>query len=113
MGSQTLVTPALQHEIEQFLYAEAAVLDAGHFDQWYTLLADDLRYYMPAHSNLEASHAIDELHRAAYFDDDKEYIGLRIKRLQTGRAWAEEPSSRTRHLVSNVRIRAPGGGRRV
>ena len=48
---------------------------------------------------------IDELHQAAFFDDDKEYMGVRIKRLHTGRAWAEEPSSRTRHLVSNVRVR--------
>ena len=106
MGRQAATTPELQHEIEQFLFAEAALLDARQFEDWYALLADDLRYYMPAQSNLSRPQGdIDELHQAAFFDDDKEYMGVRIKRLHTGRAWAEEPSSRTRHLVSNVRVR--------
>ena len=105
LSRQSLVAPELQHEIEQFLFAEAALLDERRFDEWYALLAEDLHYYMPAQTNLGRSQAeLGELHQAAYFDDDKEYIGLRIKRLHTGRAWAEEPSSRTRHLVSNVRL---------
>ena len=43
----------------------------------------------------------------AYFDDSKASLALRIRRLRTGSAWAEEPRSRTRHFVSNVRIQ-PG-----
>ena len=39
------------------------------------------------------------------FDEDKRGLTQRVKRLETGRAWAEEPRSRTRHLVTNVRIR--------
>jgi biphenyl 2,3-dioxygenase beta subunit len=40
----------------------------------------------------------------AYFDDDRSTLGLRVQRLQVGRAWAEDPPSRTRHMVGNVRI---------
>ena len=37
----------LQHEIEQFLYREAALLDERRFHDWFALLADDLEYWMP------------------------------------------------------------------
>ena len=40
----------------------------------------------------------------AFFDDDLTTLTLRVKRLSVGRAWAEDPPSRTRHLISNVRI---------
>jgi len=40
----------------------------------------------------------------AYFDDDKKMLALRVQRLQVGRAWAEDPPSRTRHIVTNVRV---------
>lgn len=38
----------------------------------------------------------------SYFDDDKPYLHSRILRLETGMAWAEDPPSRTRHLITNV-----------
>ena len=40
----------LQYQVEQFLYHEAALLDARRFDEWYALLADDLEYWMPVRS---------------------------------------------------------------
>lgn len=106
-----MVSPNLQHEIEQFLYTEAKLLDDRKFEQWYELLAEDLRYFMPLRSNPDTDgeeYSRDD--ESAYFDDDKAYIGVRIKRLMTGRAWAEEPPSRTRHMVSNVRARRTGEG---
>jgi 3-phenylpropionate/cinnamic acid dioxygenase small subunit len=107
------VAPALQQEIEQFLYAEAALLDAREFDTWLSLLADDLHYFMPTRRttlrrerDLEYS-AADEV---ALFDEDKPSMVVRVRRLNTGLAWAEEPPSRTRHLVTNVRIADRGNG---
>ena len=102
-----LVSPALQHEIEQFLFMEADLLDTRQFEEWYTLLADDLRYFMPLRSNLNIADRDGEFSgdkEAAYFDDTREYMQLRIRRLLTQRAWAEEPPSRTQHMISNVRI---------
>ena len=98
----------LQHEIEQFLYFEAALLDEREFDEWFDLLADDLHYWMPTRGNrLRREQAKEHapLGGSAYFDEDKESMRQRLNRLETGLAWAEDPPSRTRHLVSNVRVR--------
>jgi biphenyl 2,3-dioxygenase beta subunit len=40
----------------------------------------------------------------AFFDDTKVLLAGRIKKLRSGRSWAEDPPSRTRHLITNVRI---------
>jgi biphenyl 2,3-dioxygenase beta subunit len=100
----------LQHEIEQFLYLEAELLDAGRFHEWYDLLADDVHYWMPVRENRlrrERDRELGAPTDLAYFDDDKQTLGQRIRRLDTGMAWAEDPPSRTRHVVGNVRVR-PG-----
>ena len=102
----------LQYEIEQFLYAEAALLDDRKIDDWFTLLADDLEYWMPVRSTRASG---DEAHEfaphgsQAFFDDDRESMQQRVEKLHTGFAWAEDPPSRTRHYVSNVRILAVAG----
>jgi len=102
------VTPELQHEIEQFLYVEAAYLDDGNFHEWLALMADDVHYWMPTRYNrtrrerhLDTSSETE----LAFFDEDKASLAMRIKRLDTGMAWAEDPPSRTRHLVTNVQVR--------
>jgi 3-phenylpropionate/cinnamic acid dioxygenase small subunit len=103
----------LQYEIEQFLYTEARLLDERRFEQWFALLADDLHYYMPTRYNRlrrEAAHELSSPHELAHFDDDKPSLEVRLRRLQSGAAWSEEPPSRTRHLISNVQVRSISGG---
>ncbi len=103
------VTPELQQEIEQFLYYESRVLDEHRFEEWYSLLTDDIHYFMPTRYNRlkrEADKEFSGPNDAAFFDEDKPSIAQRIRRLNTGMAWAEDPPSRTRHMVSNVVIRA-------
>jgi 3-phenylpropionate/cinnamic acid dioxygenase small subunit len=113
-SNSRLVSPALQHEIEQFLFVEANLLDTRQFEEWCTLLAGDLRYFMPLRSNLDTASRDGEFsgdNESAYFDDTKEYMQMRVRRLLTERAWAEEPPSRTRHMISNVRISPLDGER--
>lgn len=103
------VTPELQQEIEQFLYAEARLLDARAYRDWYALLADELHYWMPLRFNRlarERDHEHSRPDESALFDETKASIDLRLRRLETGMAWAEEPPSRTRHLITNVTIEA-------
>jgi biphenyl 2,3-dioxygenase beta subunit len=45
----------------------------------------------------------------AYFDDPKDVLATRVRKLDTGYAWAEDPPSRTRHLYTNVRAVAVEG----
>lgn len=97
----------LQHEIEQFYYREATLLDRREFDSWLTMLADDLRYFMPLRRNrmkrFDATEfsADDEF---ASFDDTYAMIKGRVRKLGTDVSWSENPASKTRHLVSNVII---------
>jgi 3-phenylpropionate/cinnamic acid dioxygenase small subunit len=97
----------LQHEIEQFLYEEAAMLDDRRFRDWLNLLADDLEYWMPVRSTRalgDEANEFSKIGEGAFFDENKEFIEERVRKLYTGFAWAEDPPSRTRHLVNNVRI---------
>ena len=99
---------ALQHEIEQFLYFEAELLDDGLFREWFALFADDVRYRMPTRTNRLARErhlSASEVGEFNLFDDSKQSLGWRVQQMETGRHWAEDPPSRTRHLVTNVRVR--------
>ncbi len=106
-------------EIEQFLYREARLLDDRKFHEWLETLTDDIRYWMPVRSNrypvnskaisiLDGSrYEEDELSKEgelAIMDEDKDSLTRRVERLDTGMAWAEDPPSRTRHIVSNVEL---------
>jgi len=101
-----LVDVELQHEIEQFLYYEAQLLADREYQDWLDLFADDIHYWMPIRRTV----TVENLHLEyagrdgmAYFDDDRADLGMRVEKLQSNSAWSENPPSRTRHLVSNVR----------
>lgn len=107
------------HNVEQFLYREARLLDERRFHEWLALLTDDVRYWMAGRSNPypQVSKAIvildpDRYNAAdltgenelAIFDETKETLVQRMARLETGMAWAEDPPSRTRHLLTNIEV---------
>ena len=97
----------LQHEVEQFLYTEAALLDARRWRDWLGLLADDIHYWMPIRRTVTVSDLDLEFTKPgamAYFDDDRQLLEMRVKKLESASAWSENPPSRSRHMVSNVRI---------
>lgn len=99
---------ALCAEIEHFLYREADLVDDRRFDEWLALFADDLHYRVPLVRNVRAQ-AAEEQYRngsldVAWFDEGKETLAQRVAQIRTGVHWAEEPASRTVHLVSNVRV---------
>ena len=90
----------LQHEVEQFLYAEAALLDARRYRDWLALLADDVHYWMPIRRTMTSAELDREFTRLgdmAYFDDDREMLEMRVRKLEAGSAWSEDPPSRSRH----------------
>jgi 3-phenylpropionate/cinnamic acid dioxygenase small subunit len=104
----------LYRQVEQFLYREAELLDDRRLREWLELFTDDARYWMPVrHSLMEKPMEIsDELSRpgdAYYFDDDKASLSLRVQRLYSKSAWSELPPSRTRRLITNVRVKGDNG----
>ena len=95
----------IHFEVEQFYYEEAELLDDGRFADWLELLADDVDYWMPTRTNrLRRQQALSIAARgeAAFYDETKESLAWRIRRFDSGMAWAEDPPSRTRHLVTNI-----------
>jgi len=104
-----VVDMALCHEVEQFLYHEAALLDERRYHEWLDLFTEDTRYWMPIRSTRLRGQEATELTgegEHAYFDDDKHLLAMRVEKLDTGYSWSEDPPSRTRHLVTNVRVRS-------
>ena len=96
----------LRFEVEEFLSIEANLLDSRRYDEWLDCLADDIHYWMPIRRTTtarETEREFTKLGGMAFFDDDKSVLALRIKRLAVGRAWAEDPPSRTRRLITNIR----------
>lgn len=87
-------------EIEEFLYEEAALLDAWRLDDWLALLTEDATYRVPSNDAPSADPA------SALFTiaDDMHRLRGRVTRLKDPHAHAEFPPSRTRRLISNVRI---------
>lgn len=103
----TLEDVLLQYQLEQFLYYEASLLDARRYHEWLTLLADDVEYWMPVRTTRmrgDEEFEFTQPGEAAFFDDTREHLEERVRKLDTGFSWAEDPPSRTRHFVSNVRI---------
>lgn len=102
------VSLELHHELSQFLYREAALLDDWKFRDWLDLLADDIGYVMRTVVNAQTRDRRKGIQPPTtwIFNDTKFQLERRVARLETGMAWAEEPPSRTRHLVSNVQIEA-------
>ena len=95
------------YEVERFYYDEAALLDSHRYEEWLALFADDARYFMPIRRTRTQREMEKEFTRPgemAFFDDTKILLAGRIAKLKTGRSWAEDPSSRTRHLITNIRI---------
>jgi 3-phenylpropionate/cinnamic acid dioxygenase small subunit len=104
----------LRHAIEDFLFLEADLLDDRRLREWLELLADDVHYWMPIRRNLleRPADLNDELAKpgeAYYFNDTKKTLTVRVERLYAKNAWAEMPPSRTRHLISNIRVKQDTG----
>ena len=93
--------------ILDFLYREAELLDEGRYREWLGLLTDDIRYQVPIRFAKERGAGPTAITGVAtsmfHLDEDHDSLELRVDRLETGFAWAEEPPSRIRHFVSNVR----------
>lgn len=101
METATMVKTALTRtEIENFLYQEAELLDTWQLDAWLTLLTPDAEYLVPSNDCLDGDH------RTSLFTiaDNAERIRQRVIRISDPNCHAEYPKSRTRRLISNVRI---------
>ena len=90
------VTTILRSSVEDFYYDEADMLDQFRWRDWLNTLTDDVKYRIPIRTNrtglaLTANEVSDS---DMLLDEDKRTLTQRVVRLETGKAWAEEPRSR-------------------
>lgn len=94
-------------EVYEFLMHEAELLDGHREREWVELCTEDVVYRMPVRETRERGAGDGFNDRMYYFDETRGCLELRVRRLETEYAWAEDPPSRTRHFVTNIRV-APG-----
>lgn len=105
--SEPVLTSDEHYRVEQFYYQEAALLDDRHLEEWLELFTEDLHYWMPLRRTMLREQLDQEFTKPgemALFDDTKDILTIRVRKLATGYAWAEDPPSRTRHLFTNIRV---------
>ena len=107
-NNQQLTRLLLKEEIEEFLYEEAELLDERRYEEWLSVLTEDIRYFMPMRRNVKFGELDREFTREGqdinWFDEGKDTLTRRVNQILTGIHWAEEPLSRICHLVSNVQL---------
>ncbi len=116
VSEERIAAMVRHHEVEQFLYEEAALLDARCYDEWLALFAEDATYFMPIRRTRlqrELDQEFTKPGEMAFFNDTKPLLAGRVAKLRTGRSWSEDPPSRTRRLVTNVRVVEVDGGELV
>lgn len=96
----------LYFEALEFLYHEAELLDNNLLREWLeTCLFDEINYTAPVRINRENQAGTGFSDKSFHYDDNRASIHMAVSRMETEYAWAENPFSRTRRFISNVRVK--------
>jgi 3-phenylpropionate/cinnamic acid dioxygenase small subunit len=93
----------LHLEAHRWLVDEAYLLDAQDYDGWLARIADDMHYLMPVRVTTALGAGYSTSPGMAHLDENKYSLSRRVARFATEHAWTEDPPSRLRHYVTNVR----------
>jgi p-cumate 2,3-dioxygenase subunit beta len=85
-------------DVEDFLFAEARLLDEWRLDEWLELFEPAGRFEVPT-TDWEGW---DSATAGFFVCDDHDLLAARVKRLKNRKAHAENPRSRTHRMISNV-----------
>lgn len=107
-GALLAIGSPVYNQILQFLYVEARLLDETRLKEWGDTLAQDLIYTAPLRETRPVSQQAASVVRTMqhYHDDWRSVMGRIMRLTGTKSAWAEDPPSRTRRLVTNVLVEA-------
>lgn len=96
---------ARQADVNALVEHEAALLDEGRFEEWLELFSEDGLYWVPG----DHGDATDPRLELSIVYDDDAARRLRVERLRSGRQFAQEPASRTCHVISVMRAEDDDG----
>jgi ethylbenzene dioxygenase subunit beta len=91
---------------EDFLFAEARLLDERRFRDWMALFAEDGTYWVPATAGQKSP-----FDQVSLFYDDRDLMKTRVERLEHPRIHIQTPPSRTAHVVGNVTVEEADDGK--
>lgn len=94
----------LRQDCVRFLNREAEALDDRRLTTWIDMLTDDMEYIVPRRVTVEAGSEREFSDRSFHYQEDRASLEARVDRFETDHAWSEDPPSRTRRFVSNIRI---------
>ena len=95
--------------MRDFVYREARLADEARYAEWLALWTDDGVYWVPATSDPAAS---PDLHISHVYDN-RGRIETRVKLLQTGHRYSQEPASLMRRIISNLEVERAADGELV
>ena len=94
------------HAVVEFLHREARLADEARYAEWHALWTDDGVYWVPATTDPAA----DPEKHVSHIYDNRTRLDTRIKLLQTGHRYSQEPPSLMRRLISNVEVERAENG---
>lgn len=95
----------LWYRVNQFYNQEARALDEEDYATWFSMLAEDIHYWMPSRESVfRKDESADTVKNMNHYNESLPSLQLRVARLHSGAAWAEDPRTRYRHIISNVEV---------
>jgi 3-phenylpropionate/cinnamic acid dioxygenase small subunit len=91
-------------QVEQFIFHEARLMDENRYDEWLELWDDNALYWVPSNRD-----DLDPQREVSLIYDDRIRLGARILRLKSGAAYAQDPKSRMRRVISNIELAEADG----
>ena len=88
------MNPVTEEELINFIYAEARILEEGHYDDWLALWLEDGHYWMPLDYKQTDPHLVTSL-----LYEDMFMLKLRVERLNGARTFSQKPKSRCHHVI--------------
>lgn len=95
----------LHAEVREWMYREAELLDDGRERDWLEgMISRDVSYRLPLRQTVERSRGAGWAEGTYHLDETYGSLHARVIRNETGHAWAEDPPSRVRHFITNIRV---------
>lgn len=103
VGETLAFNDELHLQAHRWLVDEAYLLDAQDYEAWISRIADDIHYLMPVRVTTALGAGYSTAPGMAHLDENKYSLSRRVARFATEHAWTEDPPSRLRHYITNVR----------
>ena len=87
------------HRIQQFLFLEARPMDGCRYDEWLALWDHDAHYWIPCNAD-----DVDRSRHISLVNENRAGLEDRISRLRSPANVAQQPPSRTCHVIGNVEL---------